>query len=172
MAGNARYDPVAVDIPGTPEVDESILAVPMRFGDRVIGAIVLSQLGEDRFDDHDCRLLEVMASVAAVGFENARLFSVEREAAQTALELLKLSQALTRAGTADQVLEVAFAAVPALLGSTRMAAWLTDQGDDTLRLARNRGFHPALAVGRTQEVVHALDRLFTSGRVPEIPISS
>jgi metallo-beta-lactamase family protein len=29
---------------------------------------------------------------------------------------------------------------------------------------------PAFAVGRTQEVVHALDRLFVSGRVPEIPI--
>jgi len=29
---------------------------------------------------------------------------------------------------------------------------------------------PAFAVGRTQEVVHALDRLFTAGRVPEIPI--
>ena len=29
---------------------------------------------------------------------------------------------------------------------------------------------PAFAVGRTQEVVHALDRLMTSGRVPEIPI--
>jgi len=29
---------------------------------------------------------------------------------------------------------------------------------------------PAFAVGRTQEVVHALDRLFLAGRVPEIPI--
>ena len=29
---------------------------------------------------------------------------------------------------------------------------------------------PAFAVGRTQEVVQALDRLFSSGRVPEIPI--
>ncbi len=29
---------------------------------------------------------------------------------------------------------------------------------------------PAFAVGRTQEVVHALDKLFTAGRVPEIPI--
>src|SRR5882672_1788462 len=29
---------------------------------------------------------------------------------------------------------------------------------------------PAFAVGRTQEVVHALDRLFSSGRVPEMPI--
>jgi len=29
---------------------------------------------------------------------------------------------------------------------------------------------PAFAVGRTQEVVHALDRLFLAGRVPEVPI--
>ena len=29
---------------------------------------------------------------------------------------------------------------------------------------------PAFAVGRTQEVVHALDRLITQGRIPEIPI--
>ena len=29
---------------------------------------------------------------------------------------------------------------------------------------------PAFAVGRTTEVVHALDRLFVAGRVPEIPI--
>jgi metallo-beta-lactamase family protein len=29
---------------------------------------------------------------------------------------------------------------------------------------------PAFAVGRTQEVVHALDKLFLAGRVPEIPI--
>ena len=35
---------------------------------------------------------------------------------------------------------------------------------------RGRIVIPAFAVGRTQEVVHALDRLFTSGRVPEIPI--
>src|SRR5205814_2125390 len=61
---NARFDPVGVDIPGTPDIDESILAVPLRFGERVIGAIVLSQLGVDRFDEHDRRLLEGMASVA------------------------------------------------------------------------------------------------------------
>lgn len=29
---------------------------------------------------------------------------------------------------------------------------------------------PAFAVGRTQEVIYALDKLFTAGRVPEIPI--
>ncbi len=35
---------------------------------------------------------------------------------------------------------------------------------------RGRIVIPAFAVGRTQEVVHALDRLFLAGRVPEVPI--
>jgi len=42
-----------------------------------------------------------------------------------------------------------------------------------VRGARERGGRiviPAFAVGRTQEVVHALDRLIASGRIPEIPI--
>lgn len=35
---------------------------------------------------------------------------------------------------------------------------------------RGRIIIPAFAVGRTQDVVHALDRLFRAGRLPELPI--
>ena len=42
-----------VQIEGTDEIDESILAVPMKIGDRVTGVIVLSNLGVDQFDDED-----------------------------------------------------------------------------------------------------------------------
>jgi metallo-beta-lactamase family protein len=45
--------------------------------------------------------------------------------------------------------------------------------ESVVRAARERGGRiviPAFAVGRTQDVVHALDRLFRSGRLPEIPI--
>jgi HD-GYP domain-containing protein (c-di-GMP phosphodiesterase class II) len=73
----------AVQIPGTPEIDESMLAVPLRYRERVIGAIVLSKLGIAQFDQEDQRLLEVLAGNAATAFENARLARGEREAAQT-----------------------------------------------------------------------------------------
>jgi len=54
-------------------------------------------------------------------------------------------------------------------------------GEDSLLAALERVVHdalerkgrivvPAFALGRTQEVVHALDRLITSRRIPEIPI--
>jgi diguanylate cyclase (GGDEF)-like protein len=77
---NAAECDFAMQIPGTPDIEESILAVPLQYGDRVIGAVVLSKLGIDQFDDEDRRLLESLASNAAVSFENARLFQSEREA--------------------------------------------------------------------------------------------
>jgi diguanylate cyclase (GGDEF)-like protein len=56
-------------IPGTPIIEESLLAVPLRYGARVVGVIVLSKLGLDQFDEDDVRLLEVLASHAAVAVE-------------------------------------------------------------------------------------------------------
>jgi GAF domain-containing protein len=64
----------------------------------VTGVIVLSNLGTDQFDEEDQRVLEVLASHAAVAYENASLLQKEREAAKTSSALLGLSQALTGAG--------------------------------------------------------------------------
>jgi PAS domain S-box-containing protein len=85
-APNANDDPFAINIPGTPEVDESLLAVPLTHGDSVIGVVMLSKLGVDQFDDDDLRVLEVLASHAAVAIENARSLQREREAAAGARE--------------------------------------------------------------------------------------
>jgi PAS domain S-box-containing protein len=129
--------PFAIQIPGTGEVQESILAVPMLFGERVIGVIVLSKLGYDRFDDGDMRVLEVLASHAAVAFENARLFELEREAAETSSVLLGLSQALTGVHDLDAVLRRTVAAVPAIVECEAAAAYLRDPetGDFALAVA-------------------------------------
>jgi PAS domain S-box-containing protein len=81
---DATHDPYATLIADTDELDESILAVPLTSGQRLIGVLVLSKLGLDQFDDHDLRLLEVLGSHAAVAVENARLLGREREAASRA----------------------------------------------------------------------------------------
>ena len=47
-----------------------MLAVPMIAGDEVVGVIVLSKLGFAQFDEDDRRLLEVLASHAAVALQN------------------------------------------------------------------------------------------------------
>lgn len=62
---------------------QSLLAAPMHFDHKVMGAIVLSKLGINQFDQEDIRLLETLASIAAIAFQNARLFEARGEAART-----------------------------------------------------------------------------------------
>ncbi len=150
-AADALRDPVGVQIPGTSEVEESILAVPMKVGERVVGVIVLSNLGVDQFDDQDVRVLEVLASHAAVAFENARLLAREREAAEIASTLLALSQDLTGAHEVEAVLERVTAAVPTIVPCSFVAAYLRDPAQGTFHLARHHGV-PEERAGRAAEV--------------------
>jgi len=123
-AADAAQCEFAVLIPGTPVIDESILAVPMKFDNRVIGTIVLSKLGLNQFDADDLRLLESLAASAAVAFQNARLFQEERQAADTANALLRVSQALTRTRDPVRVLAEVVGSLSDLLGGVSVTAWL------------------------------------------------
>ena len=142
---NALEVDFGVQIPGTAEVVESILAVPMLYGDRVTGVIVLSNLGYGQFDEEDMRLLEVLASHAAVAFENARLFQMERDAAETSSALLGLSQALTGVHDVGAVLQRAVASIPHMIPADAVAAYLRDPATGALVLAHagRPELHPA-----------------------------
>ncbi|HEY7477914.1 MAG TPA: ATP-binding protein, partial [Actinomycetota bacterium] len=136
LTPDARDVPFAVQIPGTDDILESMLAVPMLTGDQLVGVIVLSMLGYAKFDDEDQRLLEVLASHAAVAIDNANLLQLEREAAETSASLLNLSQALTRRRTVDEILGEALEAVPRLVACSSVAAYLRDEETGEFRIAR------------------------------------
>jgi diguanylate cyclase (GGDEF)-like protein len=72
LVPDANDDPRGATIPGTDDVDESMLVVPMRYDDAVVGVITLSKLGLDQFDEHDLRLLSILADQAATALESAR----------------------------------------------------------------------------------------------------
>jgi hypothetical protein len=128
LSGDAARSTHGTVIPGTDAIDESLLAVPMRYGPRVIGAIVISKLGFDQFDGDDVRLLEVLAGQAAVALENARLFDAQRREADTADALLESAGELASAHSLADVLASVAAQAGRLLGSERTAAWI-EHGD-------------------------------------------
>ena len=138
-APDALRDDVGVQIEGTSEIEESILSVPMKVGDHVTGVIVLSNLGIDQFEEDDVRLLEVLASHAAVAFENARLLQQEREAAETASALLGLSQALTGAHDTTTVLDRAVAALALMIDTSVVAAYVHDREAGVFHAVAQRG---------------------------------
>ena len=116
----------AIKIEGTAQIEESIIAVPMHYGARVIGVIVVSKLGLNQFDADDLRLLEVLAGHTAAAVENARLYEVQRREAESAKALLEFGRDLAAAEGLEQVLERIVEGAQQLMGAPHASLWLQE----------------------------------------------
>ena len=126
LVPNALECEFAKRIPGTDELDESLAAVPLRYGSRVTGAIVISKLGIDQFDEDDVRLLEVLAGQASVALENARLYEQQRREAEGAKALLAFADELSQASTFDEICRLTAATACSLFETERASLWIDD----------------------------------------------
>ncbi len=79
IPGVIRIGAVDTDSP----VTESLIVVPMRLEDRVIGAVSVQSYQAHAFDHEYVQLLETVASQAAVMLSNVRLFEKTRELSLT-----------------------------------------------------------------------------------------
>jgi diguanylate cyclase (GGDEF)-like protein len=126
LVGDAANHEFGERIAGTAVIEESLLAVPLRFGSRVIGVVVVSQLGLHQFDADDLRLLEVLAGHAAVAVENARLYEAQRREAESATALLEFARELAAAEGLGEVAERVVSGSSRILASTATSLWLQD----------------------------------------------
>lgn len=134
LVPDALHCEFAMKIPGTDELEESLAVVPLRYGARVTGVIVISKLGLNQFDDDDVRLLEVLAGQASVALENARLYEQQRQEAELAKEAAEIANALLEAsrelGTAESPEEVLGRSVEVtarVLQTERAMLWIEEE---------------------------------------------
>lgn len=91
IVADVRADPRGFKIHGTPDVDESMILVPLVFEDKVLGVLSLTRLGRGAFDATDLRLAQIVGAQAAVALFNARQLE-ELERRGEALERRLASQ--------------------------------------------------------------------------------
>jgi diguanylate cyclase (GGDEF)-like protein len=103
LIDDANADPRGATIPGTDDVDESMLVVPMRVDAEVLGVITLSKLGLRQFGEDDLRLLTTLADQAATALESARLVSRSQGVARELQRLVEMSGALSHSLDSRQV---------------------------------------------------------------------
>ncbi|MCD6305168.1 MAG: GAF domain-containing protein [Deltaproteobacteria bacterium] len=72
----------------------NILEVPLKSGDRIIGALCARNKKDGNFDETDLELLNMMAGTVALAIENARFSKEIIEAYRTNEALLRISRAL------------------------------------------------------------------------------
>ncbi len=75
MVNRVDLTNIGKQIPGTPVEPESLISIPVKVRNKVIGVMTVSRLGEREFDTGDLILLEHLANISASAIENARLFS-------------------------------------------------------------------------------------------------
>jgi diguanylate cyclase (GGDEF)-like protein/excisionase family DNA binding protein len=148
---DAGADPRANTIPGTEEdLDESMLLAPMLYEDQVLGVLVLSKLGLDRFTDDDLRLLVIYASFAAQAMANAD--TTERLREQTLAleqqlrgqrELLHITESILTTLDARAVLESITDRLGRLISCDNVAIEVLDPASRLLTPVTARGLHAA-----------------------------
>ena len=72
LVADVRADARGARIPGTDDVDESMLLVPLVYEDEVLGVLTLTRLGRGTFDATDLRLAQIVGAQAAIALSNAR----------------------------------------------------------------------------------------------------
>jgi len=163
-APNASTSDVAVQIAGTADIEESILAVPLSYGDRVTGVLVLSKLGVDQFDEEDTRLLEALASNLAIALESARLLESERQARAT-LEEAYLSTIEALANAVEAKDEYTSDHCRALAGmSLAVGQELGIEGDRLKHLELGALFHDIGKIGVASDIIRKPGPLTASER--------
>lgn len=118
LIANAQDCEFAIEIPDTEDIDESMIATPLLYGDRVIGVVVVVKLGSDQFDHDDQRLLEILAGNAAVALENARLYEAQRSEATNAKSLLQFAEIMSKTTSLESIKEHTSALARTLLGAS------------------------------------------------------
>ncbi len=140
---DANDDPRGASIPGTDDVDESMLVVPMRYDDAVVGVITLSKLGLDQFDSHDQRLLSILADQAATALESARNLARNEALAGELRMLLDVSSQLAGSLDSNQVANILARHLASVTGVEECAISWWDRAQN--RVA-SIGYYPPVPV--------------------------
>jgi GAF domain-containing protein/HAMP domain-containing protein len=94
IAADVGADAVHFANPDLPET-RSEMAVPLRVGGRVVGALDVQSVEQDAFDPDDVLVLQTVADQLAIAIENASLFTAESQRATQRRQVIEVSRQLS-----------------------------------------------------------------------------
>jgi signal transduction histidine kinase len=138
---DARYK-----VTGPERRAKTVLAAPLRAQDNLLGALVLVRAAKEPFGPEHQRLVEAIASQAAVAIDHARLFATERASRRRAEALLATAQAGSEAVTTTELLQRAVKQVAFAMRATAAAVILPDEEGEIIEAAFDAADPPAFGL--------------------------
>jgi putative nucleotidyltransferase with HDIG domain len=137
-------DVVQETLPVPPSPSErdirSWLGVPLLVGDRVVGAMVVQSHQESDFRPAQKQLLELLASQAAIAFENSRLYDQAQRRMKRIASLREVDRAISGTVDLQTTLEVLIGQLSSTLDVDAAAVLLFQPSMQTLEYVVQRGF--------------------------------
>jgi putative nucleotidyltransferase with HDIG domain len=143
------HDLTVEPIPGSVHFGEeeevrSILAVPLRLGEKVTGMLSVQSYKPYAYTDDDQSLLELLAAHAAVAIENARLYGETLRRLKELEAVNHISTALRSAQTVDEMLPSLLDETLHVLECESGVIWLYDPADGVLKEKVARGWFTSI----------------------------
>ncbi len=119
--------------------DGSIIGLPLKIGERIVGVMTFSYAQPRNFGDEDLRIPRLMADQAAIAIETARLFEAERQQRELAEALREAGLALSAQLDVDQILDRLLDQIERVVPYDSASVMLVEH-DGLCRVVRLRGF--------------------------------
>jgi GAF domain-containing protein len=131
VAHDVSTDPYFERSPLLPET-RSQLAVPLRVGEQVIGALDIQDAGLYAFSEDDIAVLETLADQLAVAVQNARSYEDALQRAEREQKVLEITSRIRASGDIDSMLKTAVHEIRQAVGAKRAAIRLTSGSGDAI----------------------------------------
>jgi HAMP domain-containing protein len=107
-------------------------ALPLRVGERLIGALDVQSKTLNAFGTSDLEVLQVLADQLAVAIENGRLFAQQQETARLEQRVSDLTAKVHRALTVDAILQTAANELGQTFGANKVVVRLAPEAEAAL----------------------------------------
>jgi len=143
LATQVQSDPFFQPNPDLPNT-KSELGIPLKIGQRVIGAIDIAQDREDAFGEDDISVLQILADQVAVAVQNVRLFEQTLHRADREKAVVEITSHIRAERDVDKIMRTVLIEMSKALGASeariQLSAEKTD-GKDTIDMTE----HPVAA---------------------------
>ena len=153
---------------GSPQHVQSVVAIPLRIGERVIGMISAQCYEPYGYGEEEQALLEMLATHAATAIENARLFEEQGRRSRIIETLTDIANEIATTRDVIPALDLIALRALDLLNANHVAIYLLQEDNVTLKTVTAHGIYRKELLSHTRKVGEGITgNVFLNGK-PEI----
>lgn len=172
LVNDTTKDPRVAQIPGTPELKEAIMAIPLKGREKVLGVLAIYRDDGRTFSADDFEIAQLFASQASVAVENSELFRASEMLLQEATKkmqqmskVLELTTSVMYMDDLDTLLQRVTDAVTTVFGFRRASVSLLDVTKNVFINRALSGYPDWVSSGAPISVESALEDMKDEYRV-------